>query len=293
VDNGKPKISVKVAFSQILLSLSLKQIKTVLKVLAYSNLSTLYEKGIAKEYYNKELTPSEEKSYIEGYMNYFQKKYIKKEKIEFPSSLENTEDHLLYHKISEMRTKALDRLDFITKINDLTDRIKREENSLFGKNEQLIIKLNEEKDKIIKMEEEYLKGTQEKRLMALANSDDNDEYKDLDDSYVKIFALVDILITSFTIYEKVIKKDGGKWELKDKLLSIVIQHFGVECKIQKVGLIALLSLENIIISQEKIDNPNYNKIFFGDLTIKGKILCIIFEMNPKLKKSDIRVKVWS
>jgi hypothetical protein len=67
----------------------------------------------------------------------------------------------------------------------------------------------------------------------------------------------------------------------------------VECKIQKVGLIALLSLENIIISQEKIKNPNYNKIFFGDLTIKGKILCIIFEMNPKLKKSDIRVKVWS
>jgi len=46
----------------------------------------------------------------------------------------------------------------------------------------------------------------------------------------------------------------------------------VEGKIQKVGIIFLLTLENIIISQEKITNPNYNKIFFGDLTTQGKIL---------------------
>ena len=291
VNNKEPKISAKVGFPQILLGISLKQIKTLLKVVAYTNLNTLYQKGIQKEYYNKELTESEKRSYCDGYMIYFQKKYILKEKVEFPISLEQMEDRLSYDKISEMRSKALQKLDFINKIDDLTKKIEREERRLWGKKEEVIQKLIEEKNKVMKMEEEFVKGNEE-QLINIQELEP-DEFKDLEDTYVKIYALVDILITSFTIYETVIRNDDGTWELKDKLLSIVIQHFGVECKIQKVGLIALISLENIIVAQEKIKNPNYNKIFFGDLTIQGKILCIIFEMNPKLKKSDMRVKVWS
>jgi len=292
VQNKEPKISAKVGFPQILLGISLKQIRTLLKVMAYMNLNTLYQKGISREYYNKELTQSEKRSYIDGYLEYFRKKYIEKEKIDFPLSLEQLEEHLNYEQISQMRKTALEKLDFLNRINDLTKRIQREENRLFGKKEEIIQKLNEERNKVMRMEEEFNKGNKE-QLENIEKLEQDDELKGLEDTYVKIYALVDILITSFTIYETVIRKTDYTWELKDKLLSIVIQHFGVECKIQKVGLIALLSLENIIIAQEKIKNPNYNKIFFGDLTIKGKILCIIFEMNPKLKKSDIRVKVWS
>ena len=328
VNNNEPKIAAKVAFPQILLGISLKQIKTILKVIAYLNLSTLYQKGIKKRYYNKELTKNEQRAYIEGYLTYFQKKYINKEKIEFPTSLEQMEDHLNSETISEMRTKALHKLDFVNKINDLTKKIEKEEGRLWGKNEELILKLSEERNKVMRMEEEFIRGN-EKKLLKIEELEP-DEFKDLDDSYIKIYALVDILIISFTIYETVCKnivkaKDKNKkkikdeeedkideveneeedenndkdkneivtWILKDKLLSIVIQHFSVECKIQKVGLITLISLENIIVAQEKIKNPNYNKIFFGDLTIKGKILHVIFEMNPKLKKSDMRVKVWS
>ena len=194
-----------------------------------------------------------------------------------------------------MRSKALQKLDFLNKINDLTKKIEKEEGRLWGRKEEIINKLNEERNKIIKMEGEFNKGKEEE----LINIEElePDEFKDLDDTYVKIYALVDILITSFTIYETVIKKENEEekriWELKDKLLSFDIQRFSVELKMQKVGLISLISLDNIIVAQEKIKNPNYNKIFFGDLTIEGKILCIIFEMNPKLKKSDMRVKVWS
>ena len=292
VNNGEPKITAKVSFPQILLSISLKQIKTSLKVLAYINLSTLYRRGIAKEYYKKELTQNEQRAYIDGYLSYFQGKYINKETIEFPAALEQYEDHLEYSKIAEMRSKALEKLEFVKKINELSDKIRKEENRLFGKNEELILKLNEEKNKILRMEEEFIKGNQEKKILEQSEME-QDEYKDLPDTYVKIHALLDILITSFTIYETVRRNDKGTWELKDKLLSIVIQHFGIESKIQKVGLYALLSLENIIIAQEKNKNPNYNKIFFGDLTIQGKILSIFFEMNPKLKKSDMLVKIWS
>ena len=291
VNNKEPKISAKVGFPQILLAISLKQIKTLLKVFAYTNLNSLYQKGIRREYYNKELTESEKRSYCDGYMVYFQKKYILKEKVEFPNSLELMEEHLDSDKISQMRSKALQKLDFVNKIDELTKKIEKEERRLWGKKEEVIQKLNEEKNKVMKMEEEFNKGNEE-QLINIQELEP-DEFKDLEDNYVKIYALVDILIISFTIYESVIKNQDSTWELKDKLLSIVIQHFCVEAKIQKVGIISLISLENIIVAQEKIKNPNYNKIFFGDLTIQGKILCIIFEMNPKLKKSDMRVKVWS
>ena len=292
VNNGEPKITAKVSLPQILLGISLKQIRTMLKVIAYINLSTLYQRGIAREYYNKELSQNEKRAYIDGYVSYFQSKYLNNENLELPTALEQMEDHLDYSKISEMRSKALDKLEFINKINELTEKIRKEENRLFGKNEELILKLNEEKNRVMRMEEEFIKGNEENKLAEIAQMEP-DEYKDLPDTYVKIYALVDILITSFTIYEKVIRNTNDDWELQDKLLSFVIQHFSVEFKMQKVGLYALIYLENIIIAQEKNKNPNYNKIFFGDLTIKGKIISILFQMNPTFKKSDIRVKVWS
>ena len=290
--NKEPKISARVGFPQILLGISLKQIRTLLKVVAYVNLSTLYQKGIAREYYNKELNQNEKRAYIDGYSIYFQKKYIEKEKVDFPLILEQMEDHLNYGQISELRSTALEKVEYLNRINELTRKIEREDNRFFGRKEEIIQKLVEERNKVIRMEEEFNKGHREE-IENIAELAEDDELKGLEDTYVKIYALCDILITSFTIYETVIRKDDYTWELRDKLLSIVIQHFGIELKMQKVGLISLLSLENIIISQEKIKNPNYNKIFFGDLTIKGKILCIIFELNPKLKKSDMRVKVWS
>ena len=72
-NNGEPKISAKVGFPQILLGISLKQIRTVLKVFAYINLSTLYQRGIKREYYLKELTQNEKRAYVDGYITYFQK----------------------------------------------------------------------------------------------------------------------------------------------------------------------------------------------------------------------------
>ena len=290
-NNGEPQITAKVGFNQILLSISLKQIRTLLKVQAYVNLNTFYQKGISKKYYIKELSQNEKRAYIDGYLSYFKNKYIDKKNMEYPISLEQMEDHLNYDQISEMRNKALQKLQFITKIDQIQQKINKEEGRLWGKNEELIQRLNDEKNKIIKMEDDFVKGKEQQ--IDKKQELESDELKDLPNSYVKIYALIDILITSFTIYESVFKNKEGTWELQNKLISINIQHFGIECKIQKVGLIALLTLENIIVSQEKIKNPNYNKIFFGDLTIEGKLLCIIFEINPSLKKSDMRVKVWS
>ena len=69
---------------------------------------------------------------MDGYLSYFKNKYIDKQTVEFPTALEQLEDHLSYDQISEMRTKALHKLDFILKIDDLTKKINREENRLWG-----------------------------------------------------------------------------------------------------------------------------------------------------------------
>ena len=292
VQNEQPKISAKVAFPQILLSLSLKQIKTILKIVAYLNLNSLYQKGLAKEYYDRELTKNEKNQYIESYYDYFQKKYIEKQNIEYPQSLTETEERLNYETISEMRKLSLQRLTYSNKIREINKKIRREELKLIRKNEKLIQSLTEEKNIVIRKEQEFLKTGKVEDLEDTKALEEA-ELEGLPDNYTKIYAYVDILITSFTIYETLIKKPNNTWELRDKLLSLVIKDFGIEAKILKVGIIALITLENIIIAQEKVNNPNYNKIFFGDLTVNGKLLNIIFEMNPKLKKSDLRVKVWS
>ena len=95
-----------------------------------------------------------------------------------------------------MRTKALQKLDFILKIDDLTKKINREENRLWGRKEEIINKLNEEKNKVMKMEEDFLKGNTE-QVENIQKELETDEFKDLEDTYVKIYALVDILTTSF------------------------------------------------------------------------------------------------
>ena len=292
VNNRKPKIAAIIDFPQILLGISMKQIKTVLKLKAYLDLNTLFQSGIAKEFYDKELTQNEKNQYIDGYLNYFQKKYIEKQSVEFPTSLANMEEHLSYDSIAEMRNTSLQKLTYSNKIDEITKKIESEERNLFGKNENVIQKLHQERERVLKLEEQFMKTGKAEEIEDTA-ADEMDELKDLEDTYAKIYAKIDILVISFTIYETVIRNQDNTWELRDKLLTIGIKDLGVETKIQKVGLVAFIHLDNIIVAQEKVTNPNYNKIFFGDLTVKGYLLCIIFEMNPKLKKSDMRVKVWS
>ena len=47
-------------------------------------------------------------------------------------------------------------------------------------------------------------------------------------------------------------------------------------------------LEDTIIKQDKVKNPNYSKIMFGDVNTKGKILDIEFIINPNMECSDMK-----
>ena len=293
VYNKKPQCSINASLPQILLSASFKQIRTLLKVLAYIDLNSLYQKGIAKEYFNRELKISEKKDYVDGYEVYFRNKYIKKKNIEFPPSLKYMEEHIDYEQISEMRGYALEKMEFVNKLEEIEDKINMEKNLKLIKNDNKLKSLNQEKERILRLEENFTNSMFSKTRQNALEDLLQDELAGLEDEYVKLYVTVDILMTSLTIYEVVAKNAKGGWEFKNKLILVLIQKLSMEGKIQKVGIIFLFSLENIIISQEKIKNPNYSKIFFGDLTTQGKILYIILEINPKLKKSNLRCKVWS
>ena len=290
--NKKPQISINADFPQILLSASFKQIRTLLKVLAYVQLNSLFQKGIAKEYFNRELKISEKKDYVDGYEVYFRNKYVRKRNIEFPSSLKYMEEHIDYNQISEMREYALEKMEFVNKLEEIEDKINFE-NLAIIKNDAKLKSLNQEKERILRLEENFTSTMFSKTKHNALDDLRQDELAGLEDTYVKLYLTVNILMTTLTIYEMVAQKEKGGWEFKNKLILVLVQNLSVEGKIQKVGIIFLFTLENIIISQEKIKNPNYSKIFFGDLTTKGKILYIIFEINPKLKKSNLRCKVWS
>ena len=291
VNNKEPEIKAIIEFPQIILGVSLKQIKTAFKLLAYLDLATLFKSGIEKEFYDKELTQNEINQYRENYLSYFQKKYIEKKNVEFPTSLINMEERLNYNQISEMRNWALQKLKYILKINELSKKIENEEGNLFGKNSDIIVQLHEERNRVLRLEDEFIKTGKAEPIENI-EEEEKKKYGSVEDSYTKIYAKIDILVISFTIFETV-NRQGKAWELKDKLISLGIKDLGVEAKIQKVGLIALIHLDNIIISQEKTQNPNYNKVFFGDLTVDEKLLYIKFEMNPKLPKSDMKINVSS
>ena len=66
---GKPQYSVDCILDKILMSISLVQIKAVMKLLAYQDLNSKYQIGLAKEYYNKVLTENEKISYTDDSPN--------------------------------------------------------------------------------------------------------------------------------------------------------------------------------------------------------------------------------
>ena len=288
--NKEPQYGMNIDFPQILLNTSLKQIRTIFKLLAYINLCSLYQNGISKEYYKNKLSKEEKAAYVDDYAKYFTNRYIQKNNIDFPSSLKSMEERVDIEVIKKLRSYALKKVNLASKLEDINYKIKEEEQKFIHLDKNINERLKEQKNKLLKIQENFdsfiFKENDFNMVEAL-------QLDDLDDSSIIFYFDIEILMTSLTVYEFVKKKENGNWEFMSKLVSISVQSLNMEGKIQKVGIYFLFTLENIIVTQEKIKNPNYNKIIFGDLTSNEKILTIYFEINPKLKKSDYYCKITS
>ena len=293
-DKKQPKLSMKIEFPQILLNATFKQMKVFLKFLAYINLNSLYQKGISTQYFNGKLSLNEKKTYVEGYAAYFRDKYIKKLNVEFPESLKSMEKKLNYREILLMRFCSKNRLEYTKKLEEIDEKINNEKEKLIRLDDNKIQNLLKQKSDILKKEQQFLQNMfQDDSLIKMGEMLLNN---DLGENYINTHIELSILMTSLRVlrvYEFETRKENGKWGFKYKIMTISIHTLKMELNLQNVGQIFLFTLKNIVIIDKRIKNPNYNKIIFGDLTSKEEILCIFMEINPLLKKSNLRIKIWS
>ena len=110
--NNQPKISGEVDLGNIQIQISLEQIGTLLKFLAYMNLNSMYQISVAKEFYNHILTDNEKNNYTENYITYYDYTYTegkknKKESQKMKNILTQIENGLTYDQIQTMREAAM------------------------------------------------------------------------------------------------------------------------------------------------------------------------------------------
>ena len=287
--NKQPLFKMNIDIYHIILNVTFKQMRTILKLLAYINLNSYYQNGIASQYFKGKLSLSDKRNYVDGYAIYFRDKYINKTITDYPTSLKNMEKYIHYKEIRKMRSYAMRKLEYMHKIEEIENKIKKEEEQLLPSNVKKMKILKYEKEKIIKMEEQDFMNTifTDKILNELRPL----EFENLEENYVTIQLNFNLLMTSLNLFETDQGKINRKWSFKNKVLEFSLHRLNMELVFRKVDKTFLFTLENMIVTDKNIRNPNYNKIIFGDLTKEGKIISMILEINPKFKKSNLYVKL--
>ena len=153
--NLKPEYIGELDFPQVVINISIKQIETILKLLSYMNLSSLFHERLAKQFYVKKLSEEEKKLYITKYVVYFHKKYELQEKIEFPDDLKKLEEGISLYQIQLMRAASLKKSEYFKEKTLLENKLKEQEGKFFWRNEKLIQSLKNELNLLIQSEENY------------------------------------------------------------------------------------------------------------------------------------------
>ena len=250
------------------------------------NLSSLYHEGLAKDFYKKELNENDKKLYIKEYVEYFHKKYEEQQQIEFPEKLKKIEEGISLYQIQLMRAASLKKSGFFKEKTLLENKLKEQEGKFFFRNEKLIQSLKKELSMLKESEENY----NQIQLNELENKNAEvaiDNLMNLPDTYLHYVGIFHMNKIKFIIHEKVLKIDKA-WIYKGKIIEIEFINYFLKGEFFKKGMLIKMSLEDTLIKQDKINNPNYSAILFGDVNTKGKILDIEFEMNPNLERSDMR-----
>ena len=290
LDNQQPKYSASLIFPEINFCLTLKQTQTLFKVMAYINLNSYYQLGIANDYYTKQITQEEKDKYIQDYLKYYKDKYVSKLNINFPEELSKFETGLTYETIQNLRNQVYNKLQFMSELGQIENELKTEEGKWFYRDNEKIEKL--------KKKLEDLKN-KESKLDNLPNDELNkkgsveiDPYYNLPDNFVLYHVDLVIIKHNFIIYEDMeLNKEKNNWKPQGELIKFVNEEFIIKADARKTGQLFIMSLKNVIFSQDKVKNPNYNKILFGDeqFNTDEKILYIEFENNPAFEKSNYRL----
>ena len=290
-DSG-PKFNFELNIPQIILNISITQIHLILKFIEHIRIIKSYQIGILKDdFYQNEMAESDKKTYIKYYMEYYKNKYIKKEEnIKCPEIINKLDKYTSYENIYILRLIAQKQVYIENNIEEIEQKIKKEEGRWFGKNQDLINKLKKDKENMINELNQikyYLLMNKEK-----IKEQDNNELNEFPEDNMWIKAIILILITSCTIYETIKRGDKGGWEYHNKIIDIALQELNMINEIKKDGYILNISVENIVITEEEIQNKNYNKILFGNLVSQETLFELKYEIDDTSHISNKKLSLY-
>ena len=303
--NGNPKFAVDCELNKITMSLSLVQIKSLMKLLAYQDLNSKYQIGLAKEYYNKKIEENEKLNYIENYITYFNYKYgVKKNEKQadiIKVSLTQVENQLKYEEIQNMREAAKYKMSHDKQIDEIDAEIIKLKGGkgfmgFFSKGPS-----EKEKQKIKELEEK-------KKQLIEQNIDENVKLRlkaENEDAGNEIDLLSD-LPDDFILYKIKLALPEMKFNINsqglDKMISMTFKKFNILGDMKKKGQFFSLFIGDISVVQYQLIDTVYQTLVAtveqkhdqNDKDEKEedkKGACYIeFENNPNLEKSDFRLK---
>ena len=300
---NNPQYSVDCNLDNILLSVSIVQIKAAMKLLAYQDLNAKYQLGLSKEYYSKVLKENEKSIYMDTYVEYFKAKYGPKKSDKQAKVSEKTlrdiEKGLKYEDIQKMRDAARYKMTHDTEIDKIDQQIKKLQGgtgffSYFssGPNE----KQKKEIQKLIEQKNKLLNKNMDQEIKDRLNQDPKeaseiDTMKDKPDS----FCLYKIVIFLPVFYLDIKKQN------QDKMISIISNNFSVYGEIRKKGQYFRLVIDDISVQQFQLKNNNMYGTLLATIEQKNdkkrpneqtrSSACFIeFENNPSFEKSNFRFK---
>ena len=287
-----PKFNFELNIPQIILNISITQIHLILKFIEHIRIIKSYQIGILKDdFYQNEMAESDKKTYIKYYMEYYKNKYIKKEEnIKCPEIINKLDKYTSYENIYILRLIAQKQVYIENNIEEIEQKIKKEEGRWFGKNQDLINKLKKDKENMINELNQikyYLLMNKEK-----IKEQGNNELNEFPEDNVWIKVIILILITSCTIYETIKRGDKGGWEYHNKIIDIALQELNMINEIKKDGYILNISVENIVITEEEIQNKNYNKILFGNLVSQETLFELKYEIDDTSHISNKKLSLY-
>ena len=290
-EDVSPKFNFELNIPQILLNISITQIHLILKFIEHIRIIKSYQSGILKDFYQKEMSDSNKKTYIKYYMEYYKNKYIKKEEnIKCPEIINELDKVTTYENIYILRFISQKQVYIENNIEEIEQKIKKEEGRWFGKNEELINKLKKDKENMINKLNQikyYLLNDKEK-----IKENENNELNEYPEDIVWIKVINIILITSCSIYETIKRGDQGGWEYHNKIIDIALQQLNMINEIKKGEYILNISVENIVITEEEIQNKNYNKILFGNLISQETLFDLKFEIDDTSQMSNKKLSLY-
>ena len=307
--NGSPQYEVDCKLNDIIMSMSLVQIKAAMKLLAYQDLSSKYQLGLAKEYYVKKIDEDQKLNYIENYIVYFKAKYgyhkDEKQVSIIKPALTQVENGLKYEDIQIMRDAAKYKMFHNKEIDKIDEKIQQLQGgsgfwSYFssGPNEEQkkeIEKLEEQKKKLI--EENVDEGVKQ-RLKKISENSSNevDTLRDIPDSFCLYRVRLSLPKVIFDI-----NLQGA-----EKMLTMQFDKFNVIAEMKKKGQFFSMLIDDISVKQYQLkdnDNENVYRTLMASIEQKDDknqkdekekdkqgALYIEFENSPRFEKSDFRFK---